>query len=114
MPSRKSTTRPPIAPQVLSFMIVDEPRKVDEVTEVSDDSDDSDEDEVTEIGRKAEGAEDREKEWEKIRNEAWDISDNTVRETSEMVEMDTVSALLASPARERIDGDSDIEEITIC
>ena len=109
--ARKSTTRPPIAPQVLSFMIVDEPRIVDEVTEVSDDSD---EDEVTEIGRKAEGAEDREKEWEKIRNEAWDISDNTVRETSEMVEMDTVSALLASPARERIDGDSDIEEITIC
>ena len=105
--ARKST-RPPIAPQVLSFMFVDESREEDEVSEVTEVADEA---EVTEIAtvnaqKVADVVEDREKEWEKIREHAWGVSD-------EGPEMDT-SVLLASPGRDKIDDDSDIEEITIC
>ena len=89
-------------------MFVDESREEEEVTEVTEVADDAD---VTEIAtmnaqKSAEVVEDREKEWEKIREQAWDISD-------EGAEMDT-SVLLASPGKDKTDDDSDIEEITIC
>ena len=89
-------------------MFVDESREEVDVTEVTEVADEA---EVTEIAtvnaqKVAEVVEDREKEWEKIREQAWDISD-------EGPEMDT-SVLLASPGRDEIDDDSDIEEITIC
>ena len=89
-------------------MFVDESREEEDVTEVTEVNDKA---EVTEIAtmnaqKVAEVVEDREKEWEKIREQAWDISD-------EGAEKDT-SVLLASPGRDKIDDDSDIEEITIC
>ena len=103
--ARKST-RPPMAPQVLSFMFVDESKEEEETTEIQEICDN---DEVTEIttDKTQEVAEDREKEWEKIREQAWDISDD--------VSKDDNAVLLDSPVKgsDKLDEDSDIEEITI-
>jgi len=107
--ARKST-RPPIAPQVLSFMFVDESKEEEDITEVQEVSDN---DEVTEMTtaktqRVPKVAEDREKEWEKIREQAWDTSDDVSKTDN--------SVLLDSPDKgsDKLDEDSDIEEITIC